>query len=117
MSIPRNLDQRIPAIHPGEFLREDFMKPLGLSAKGLAAALHVSPRRISEIISERRGLDAEMILRLTRYFGMSTWFWANLQTQYDLEVAEDTIAARIRREVKPAPRDRKTGELKAALRG
>lgn len=92
------------------------MEPLGLSATALAAALHVAPRRVSEIVRERRGLDAEMMLRLTRYFGMSARFWANLQTQYDLEVAEDTIAKKIRREVKPAPRDRKTGELKAASR-
>ena len=117
MSILRDFDRRIPAIHPGEFLREDFMKPQGLSAKGLAVALHVSPRRVSEIVAERRGLDVEMMLRLTRYLGVSTRFWMNMQTQYDLEVAEETIAAKIRREVKLAPRDRKMGELKVALRG
>jgi addiction module HigA family antidote len=117
MSIPRDIEERIPAIHPGEFLREDFMKPLRLSATALAEALHVSRRRVAEIVQEKRGLDAEMMLRLTRYFGMSTRFWMKLQTQYDLEIAEDTIAAKIRREVKPARRDRKTGELKAALRG
>lgn len=93
------------------------MKPLGLSAKRLAAALHVAPRRIAEIAAERRGLDAEMTLRLTRYFGMSPRFWMSLQTQYDLEVAEEMVGSRIRREVKAAPRDRKTGELKAVLRG
>lgn len=93
------------------------MKPLGLSATTLAAALHVSPRRVAAIVREKRGLDAEMMLRLTRYFGLSTRFWANMQTQYDLTVAEDTIGKKIRREVKPALRDRKTGELKSALRG
>lgn len=67
--------------------------------------------------TQHRGLDAEMMLRLARYFGMSARFWMNVQTQYDLEIAEDTIAARIRRELRPVPRDRKSEELKAALRG
>jgi addiction module HigA family antidote len=58
-----------------------------------------SRRRVSEIVREKRGLDSEMMLRLTRHFGMSLEFWANMQTQYDLEIAEDTIVAKIRREV------------------
>ncbi len=106
-------DGRIPPIHPGEFLREDFMKPLHLSAKSLAAALHVSIRRVADIANERRVLDAEMALRLARYFGMSAQFWMNVQMKYELEVAQDTLASRVRREIRPAPRDRKTGELKA----
>jgi addiction module HigA family antidote len=112
-----DIQRRMPTVHPGEFLREDFMKPLGLSAAALARALRVSPRRVSEIVKEKRGLDAGMMLRLTQYCGMSVRFRANVQTQYDLEVAEDTIAKTIRREVKPAPRDRRTGELKAGSRG
>ena len=104
MPIPRKPEERIAPVHPGEFLREDFMKPLGLSARALAAALHVPARRVSAIVKERRRLDGEMVLRLARYFRISPGFWMRMQTQYDLEVAEDTIAARIRREVRPRKR-------------
>lgn len=89
------------------------MKPLGLSSTALAKALHVPARRVSEIVKGRRGLDGEMVLRLARYFGMSSEFWMRMQTTYDLEVAQDTIAAQIRREVRPAPHDPITGELRA----
>jgi addiction module HigA family antidote len=114
MSIPRNPDQRIPPIHPGEYLREDLMKPLRLSAKALAAVLHVPASRISAIARERRDIDAEMALRLSRYFRSSARFWMNWQTQYDLTMAADHHLPRIRREVRPAPRNPKTGELKPA---
>ena len=90
------------------------MKPLGLSANALALALRVPVTRISEIINERRSVTADTALRLAQYFHMSPGFWLRLQTQYDLEVAEDRIAATIQREVRPAPRDAETGELKPA---
>lgn len=93
------------------------MKPLGLSAMALAKALHVPPRRILEIVNERRGLNGEMVLRLARYFGMSPQFWMRMQTHYELTTAEDTMARTIRREVRPAPRDPMTGELKAVKIG
>jgi len=102
-------------LHPGEMLREEFMKPLGLSANALALALRVPVTRISEIVNERRSITADTALRLARYFRMSPEFWLRLQTQYDLEVAEDRLSASIRREVNPAPRDEKTGELKPAI--
>lgn len=102
-------------LHPGEMLREDFMKPLGLSSNALALALRVPVTRISEIVNERRAVTADTALRLSRYFRMSPNFWLRLQTQYDLEVAEDELASTIRREVRPAPRDPKTGELKSAV--
>jgi len=90
------------------------MKPLGLSANALALALRVPVTRISEIVNERRSVTADTALRLAHYFRMSPGFWLRLQTQYDLEVAQDQLAATIRREVRPAPRDAETGELKPA---
>jgi antitoxin HigA-1 len=107
-------NQKMPPLHPGEMLREDFMKPLGLSANALALALRVPVTRISEIVNERRSITADTALRLSRYFQMSPAFWLRLQTQYDLEIAEDEIASIIRKEVQPAPRNTKTGELKPA---
>jgi antitoxin HigA-1 len=104
--------QKMPPLHPGEMLREDFMKPLGLSANALALALRVPVTRISEIVNERRSVTADTALRLSRYFGMSPEFWMRLQAQYDLEVAADHALKQINLEVHPAPRDRKTGELK-----
>lgn len=103
---------KMPPLHPGEMLREEFMRPLGISSNALALALHVPVTRISEIVKERRSVTADTALRLAQYFGMPADFWMNLQTQYELETAEDHLAASIRREVRPAPRDRKTGELK-----
>jgi len=109
MPIPRNPDERIPPVHPGEFLREDFMKPLRLSVTALAAALHVPTSRISAIARERRAVDAETALRLERYFGMSARFWMNAQRQYDLTVAQDRLAGVVRREVTPMKRARASG--------
>jgi antitoxin HigA-1 len=103
---------KMPPLHPGEMLREEFMRPLGISANALALALRVPVTRISEIVNERRSITADTALRLARYFGMSAEFWMRLQAQYELENAQDELAASIRREVNPAPRDRKTGELK-----
>ena len=111
---PALRNQKMAPLHPGEMLREDFMKPLGLSANALALALRVPVTRISEIVNERRSITADTALRLSRYFQMSPAFWLRLQTQYDLEVAEDELASIIRKEVQPAPRDAKTGDLKPA---
>lgn len=102
---------KMPPLHPGEMLREEFLKPLGLSANALALALRVPVTRISEIVNERRGITADTALRLERYFGMSAEFWMRLQAKYELETAEDTLVTAIRAEVRPAPRNRKTGEL------
>ena len=114
-SILRKATDRMPPLHPGEMLREEFMVPLGLSANALALALRVPATRISEIVKERRGITADTALRLARYFRMTPEFWMNLQSHYDLEVARDTVDAEIRRAVRPAPQDRKTGGLKQAL--
>src|SRR5580693_2558629 len=74
-------------VHPGEILREDFMKPLGLSVNKLALELHVPATRIGEIVHERRRITAETALRLARFFHTNAEFWLNLQNFYDLEVS------------------------------
>jgi len=93
---------RIAPVHPGEILREEFMAPLQLSANALALALRVPATRISEIVNERRGISADTALRLGRYFDITPTFWINLQSHYDLEVAEDASADTIRREIQPS---------------
>ncbi|ABQ14013.1 HigA family addiction module antitoxin [Dichelobacter nodosus] len=87
MSIPAGKNE-MPAIHPGEILREEYLKPMGLSAHALAKALHVSPSRINEIVREQRGITADTALRLVRYFGGDAQSWLNMQTAYDLKMAE-----------------------------
>jgi addiction module HigA family antidote len=93
--------KQLPAIHPGEILFEEFMKPLGLSANKLALELHVPSNRIIAILSARRAISADTALRLARYFSTSADFWMNLQARYDLQQAEDARAAAITREVRP----------------
>jgi addiction module HigA family antidote len=88
-------------IHPGEVLREDFLKPLGMSANALASALSVPTPRINDVVRERRGISADTAMRLARYFGGDARSWLNLQTAYDLRVAEIKNAKRIAREVSP----------------
>ncbi|UXY16713.1 HigA family addiction module antitoxin [Chitiniphilus purpureus] len=88
-------------VHPGEVLREDYLKPLHISANALAKALHVPASRINDIVLGRRGITVDTALRLVRYFGGDVQSWINLQTAYDIKVAEQTIAADIEREVQP----------------
>ena len=92
---------RLPPIHPGEILREEFLKPLDLSAHQLALALRLPATRINEIINEKRGITAGTALRLSRYFGTTPKFWLNLQASYELEVAEDQMGDSVAREVLP----------------
>ena len=89
-------------VHPGEILKEDFLKPAGLSVNALAKALHVPTPRINDIVLERRGVTADTAMRLARYFGGDAQSWLNLQTIYDLRVAERTSARKIEREVRPS---------------
>ncbi|MDQ1638589.1 MAG: antitoxin HigA [Pyrinomonadaceae bacterium] len=91
----------MPPIHPGEILKEDLMKPLGLTVKGLARELRVPVTRMSEIVNGRRALNADAALRLSRYFGSTPEFWINLQAAYDLRVTIHSSASRIEREVRP----------------
>ena len=86
-------------VHPGEVLREDYLKELGMSANALAKALNVPAPRINDIVRERRGITADTALRLARYFDSSPQFWLNLQAMYDLRVAEIAVGKKIEREV------------------
>ena len=93
--------KKLPPIHPGEILREDYLKPLGLSMNRLALDLRVPVTRIAEIVHERRGITTDTAMRLARYFNTSARFWVNLQAVYDLEIAEDELSGQIREEVRP----------------
>lgn len=90
-----------PPVHPGEMLREEWLVPLGMNANQLAEALGVNRQSIYEIVNEKRGISAEMALRLARWSGMSPRFWLGLQERYELELAKDRKGERIEREVKP----------------
>lgn len=96
----RTIKDRLVAIHPGEFLREDFMKPLSLSMNALALALRVPATRISEIVNERRGITTDTAMRLGIYFGTTPDFWINMQTAYDMAVAHRDLMPKIHREVR-----------------
>ena len=89
--------------HPGEVLREDFLKPLGLSQYALAKALGIPEMRVSGIVNAKRAVTPDTALRLARYFGTSAEFWIGLQATHDLERARDALAARIEAEVQPRP--------------
>src|ERR1039457_5868557 len=92
---------RMAPLHPGEMLREEFMKPLGLSSNALAMELRVPVTRISEIVRERRGITADTALRLARYFNMSAEFWMRLQMDFDLESAADAEETAIHEAIRP----------------
>lgn len=81
------MTRKLPPIHPGEILREEFMQPLGLSSNALARALEVTPARINEIVRERRGISADTALQLARFFGTDVQSWMNLQAQHDMACA------------------------------
>ena len=91
---------KIPPVHPGEVLLEEFLKPLGISQNKLGNDLGVSPRRINEIVHGKRSITADTALRLARYFGNSASFWMGLQMDHDLDVAEDILSSRIKKEVR-----------------
>ena len=93
--------RKLKPVHPGEILREEFMVPLRLSMNKIAMALRVPVTRIADIVNERRGITADTALRFARYFRNSPAFWMNLQTRYDLEVAEIKISAKVQRDVHP----------------
>ena len=86
-------------VHPGEILREDYLHELGMSANALAKALKVPAPRVNDVLRGRRGISADTALRLARYFDTTPQFWLNLQTAYDLRVAEAAAGRRIAREV------------------
>jgi addiction module HigA family antidote len=95
------MTKKLKPVHPGEILREEFMVPLGLSMNRVAMDLRVPVTRIADIVNEKRAITADTALRFARYFNNSPTFWMNLQTRYDLEVAEDEIGDKVERDVRP----------------
>ena len=95
------MGKKLKSVHPGEILREDFLKPYGLSMNKLALDVRVPVTRIADIVAERRAITSDTALRLGRYFNTSPQFWMNLQVKYDLEVAEDKSKSEIDRSVRP----------------
>lgn len=95
------MTDKLYPIHPGEVLLEEFIKPMNLSQNRLAIDIGVDARRINEIVLGKRSVTADTALRLARFFSNSPQFWLGLQTQYDLDVAEDHIGKRLDREVRP----------------
>ena len=93
--------RKLAPIHPGEILREEFMRPLGLSQNALARALNIPPRRINEIALEKRGITADTALRLARYFGITAELWTGLQADYELRLARYEKEWQIEREIEP----------------
>ncbi len=99
--------EKLPSVHPGEVLREEFLRPMNLTPYAVARALGVPRTRIERLAKEQTAVSADTALRLARYFGTSPAFWMGIQMQYDLERAEDALAAKLReiapaREAKPA---------------
>jgi addiction module HigA family antidote len=93
--------KKLPNVHPGEVLLEEFLVPLGISQNRLAREIGVPPRRINEIVLGKRSVTPDTALRLSRYFGTSSRFWLGLQLDYDLEETERAKAVQIEREVQP----------------
>lgn len=101
------MTKKLPPVHPGEVLREDFLRPMNLSPYAVARAIGVPRTRIERLASEQTSVTADTALRLARYFGTSPAFWMGMQAQHDLERADDELAAELRkiapvRDVKPA---------------
>jgi addiction module HigA family antidote len=90
---------KLPPVHPGEVLLEEFLEPTGLSQYRLAKDISVPPRRINEIVRGKRAITADTALRLARYFGTTPRFWLNLQAQYELDIETDRLGDRLDREV------------------
>ena len=99
------MSKKLPPIHPGEILLEEFLQPMGLSQYRLAKDIGVPARRINEIVHGQRAISADTALRLSRFFGMSERFWLNLQVRYDLEVEKDRLGDSLDREVRQFPGD------------
>ena len=94
------MSSKLCSIAPGEVLDEEFLKPKGITQYRLAKDIGVPPRRINEIVKGQRAITADTALRLGRYFGMAPQFWLNLQSNYDLEQTESSLAGRLMKEVK-----------------
>lgn len=97
----RRRKRDIPPVHPGEILKADFMEPLGLSVNALSRAIGVPRTRLNDVVLGRRGITADTALRLARYFGVGAQFWMNLQSHYELGIAEEACGERLDREIRP----------------
>lgn len=95
------MSEKLPNVHPGEVLLEEFLNPMGISQNRLAREISVPPRRINEIVLGKRALSPDTAIRLARYFGTSERFWLGLQIDFDLEEARNALADRLDREVRP----------------
>ena len=93
--------KKIPPLHPGTVLLEEFMEPLKLSQNRIARELSVTPRRINEIVNNKRSITADTALRLSLYSGNSSQFWMGLQMDYNLDIAQDKLWEKLKAEVKP----------------
>ncbi len=93
------MTKKMPPIHPGQILLEEFLQPMGISQYRISKDISVPARRINEIVHGKRSITADTALRLGKFFSMSAQFWLNLQSRYDLEVAEDTLKNRLKKEV------------------
>ena len=91
--------KKLPPVHPGEILMEEYLEPMGISQYRLAKEMSVPPRRINEIVHGKRAITPDTALRLSRFFGTTELFWVNLQTRYDMEIEKDKLAGRLEREV------------------
>lgn len=90
---------KLPPIHPGEILLEEFLEPMGISQYRLAKDISVPPRRINEIVLGKRAITPDTALRLSLFFGLSERFWINLQSRYDIEIEKDKLENRLKKEV------------------
>ncbi len=88
-------------VHPGEILREDFLRPMGLSVYQLARQIHLTRSRVNDIVRERRAITADTALRLARFFGTTPQLWMNMQASYELRKAENQLASKIAK-IEPA---------------
>ena len=93
------MKKKLPPIHPGEILLEEFLLPMSISQYRLAKGIGVAPRRINEIVHGKRAISADTAIRLGRFFNIEPQFWMNLQTRYDLDLANDLLEDRLDREV------------------
>lgn len=96
--------KKLPPVHPGELLLEDFMEPMNLNSAKLAKALDIPSNRISQILQGKRAITVDTALRLEQYFKVSAEFWLNLQQDFDLEMGKDLLLDTIKSVVKPSPK-------------
>lgn len=95
------VNKKLKPIHPGEVLREEFLKPFSISEESLAQSIGVSVQTIREIVAEKQSVTADIALRLAKFFGMSAQFWLGLQSDYDLDVMREVLGERLEREIVP----------------